>query len=326
MRVTIDSRFKVEVGNKKFVIHKVEKHNMISPQYQDLLNALLTSGSSANMGFLPQGKYQPPSQVYFFLENTQQSTPLPVRLQATLESFNENFNTMSTYSCSPSLGSCNLQSMTFTLKYTAVDESSNSYSFNLIALNATMPSYGEYNVALTQTNTITKGSSDFLSLSWEATVTIESYGIFYLPGCSDPTFKMNYHVNLNGYQPLLCVNLPYIIVALTLIPYNQIPQNSFLYKQVNNLLQILGISSSSGIGLPTEQLNFQGVQYYVIGYTAYPISQPYSITNKRQSNIIYIFLLYGVNNNYFIYTLAQTQYLNYNTEYVPTLTINFTTE
>jgi len=230
MRVTIDSRFKVEVGNKKFVIHKVEKHNTISPQYQNLLNALLTSGSPTNAYYLPRGKYQPPSQVYFFLENTQQSTPTPVRLQATLESFNENFNTMSTSSCSPTLGSCNLQYMTFTLKYTAVDESSNSYSLNFIGLNATMPSYGDYNVAYTQTNTITKGSSDFLSLSWEATVTIKSSGIFYLPGCSDPTFKMNYYVNLNGYQPLLCVNLPYIIVALTLIPYNQIPRNSFLDK------------------------------------------------------------------------------------------------
>jgi len=326
MKVTIDSRFKVEVRNKKIILHKIEKHNMISPQYQDLLNALLTSGSSSNMNFLPQGKYQPPSQMYFFLENTnQQPVPTSVRLQATLQSFNEDFSTMSTSSCSPTLGSCNLQYVTFTLKYTAVDESSNSYSFNLMQLFGNMPSYGAYSIALTQTNTITKNSNDFLSLSWDATVTIESSGIFYIPGCSDPTFKMNYPVNLNGYQPLLCINLPYIIVALTLIPYNLIPQNSFLYNQVNNLLQILGISSS-GAGLPTEQLDFQGVQYYVIGNTAYPINQPYSITNTQQSNIIYIFLLYGVNNNYFIYTLAQTQYLNYNTQYVPKLTINFTTE
>jgi hypothetical protein len=127
----------------------------------------------------------------------------------------------------------------------------------------------------------------------------------------------NAQVTLPNYQPLLCMNIPYIIVAITLVPYNLIPQNTFLYAQLSALLKILNIPGSD-----IRLLNLQGVQYYVIDNIAYPISEPFLLTNTQQSNTFTLFLLYGINNNYFIYTTSITVNVQYFKLYIPTLIIN----
>jgi len=211
--------------------------------------------------------------------------------------------------------------VSFSIKYTATDETNDEYEFDEIQIWAD----NEYMIAYVVIGTVTKQSNSFISVTWNADVTIESNGVFYISGCTDLTFTYNYNLNLPGYQPFLCINIPYVIVALTLIPYSLIPQNTFLYQQVSNLLQVLGISAS-GSASPVQQLNFQGVTYYVINNVAYPISQPYVVYNTQQSNTVSIFLLYGINNNYFIYTTSITTSLQYFKPYIPTLAINIIEE
>ena len=212
--------------------------------------------------------------------------------------------------------------MAFTLTHTAVDSSSDSFTFDTIQIIAGTSSSETYPIAYTSVNSVTKGSSDTLNVSWKATVTITSNGALYIPGCDDPTFKASegyFNVqNLSTFQPLLCLNLPYILVALSLIPYNQIPQNSFLYKQVNILMGVFGSSLSTGI----PAFSYQGVQYYVVNNVAYPINQPYPGQNTGAS----IALIYGINDTYFFYTLILEEYLQSGYSYIPRLTINFTLE
>jgi hypothetical protein len=88
---------------------------------------------------------------------------------------------------------------------------------------------------------------------------------------------------------------------------------------VNALLTIFGASLSSAE--PT--LDYQGVQYYVINNQAYPINQPYQSEVNSTVNVI---LLYGVNDDYFFYTLPISQSLSFGMSYTPALTINFTLE
>ena len=70
------------------------------------------------------------------------------------------------------------------------------------------------------------------------------------------------------------------------------------------------------------QLIFQGVTYYVINNVAYPIYQPYIVYDRSQPNTVTLFLLYGINNNNFIYTTTLTSTLQYFKPYIPTLIIN----
>jgi len=311
MNVKINSRFTVTLRNKDNVLYNTKKHNAIYQSYQNLLSQLLVSGSP-----YPKGEYYPPSNVYIVLLN---NGNVVKQIPVTLESFNENFNTVSTSNCSPTLGSCNLNQMSFTLKHTAVDSSTDSYTFDTIEIVAGTSTSNTYAIAYININSVTKGSSDTLTVSWEATVTIVSNGVFYIPGCTDPTFKANYSVNnLQTFQPLLCLNLPYILTALSLIPYNQIPQNSFLYKQVNILLSAFGASLSSA----TPSLSYQGVQYYVINNTAYPINQTYPGNNAD----VFIIFLYGVNDAYFFYSLEVSSYLESGFSYTLSLTVNLTLE
>jgi hypothetical protein len=162
-------------------------------------------------------------------------------------------------------------------------------------------------------------------VTWDATVTIESNGVLYLPGCTNFSFTFNAQVALPNYQPLLCMNIPYIVVAITLVPYSLIPQNTFLYTQLSALLKILNISGSD-----IQLLNLQGIQYYVVaqsnGNIAYPLTEPFILTNTQQSNTLTLFLLYGINNNYFIYTTSITVTVQYFKLYIPTLTINIIEE
>jgi len=73
-------------------------------------------------------------------------------------------------------------------------------------------------------------------------------------------------------------------------------------------------------------LNLQGVQFYVVaqanGNIAYPISEPFILTDTQQSNTVTMFLLYGINNNYFIYTTNLVANVQYFKLYIPTLIIN----
>jgi len=311
MNVKINSQFTVTLRNKDNILHSTKKHNAIYQAYQNLLRQLLVSGSP-----YPKGKYYPPSNVYIVLSN---NGNVVKQIPATLESFNENFDTISTSNCSPTLGSCNLDHMSFTLKHTAVDSSTDSYTFDTIEIVAGTSTTETYGIAYTNINSVTKSSSNTLTVSWKATVTIVSNGVFYIPGCTDPTFKANYSVNnLETFQPLLCLNLPYILTALSLIPYNQIPQNSFLYKQVNILLSVFGASLSSAI----PALSYQGVQYYVVKNTAYPINQAYPGNNAD----VFMIFLYGINNTYFFYSLQVSAYLVSGFSYTPLLTVNLTLE
>lgn len=311
MNVKINSRFTVTLRNNDNVLYSTKKHNAIYQSYQNLLGQLLVSGSP-----YPKGQYYPPSNVYIVLLN---NGNIVKQIPVTLESFNENFNTISTSSCNQTQESCNLQQMSFTLKHTAVDSSTDSYTFDTIEIVAGTSTSETYAIAYTNINSVTKSCNDTLTVSWEATVTIVSNGILYLPGCSNPYYTNNYSINGVNYFPSLCINLPYILVALSLIPYNQIPQNSFLYESVNALLTIFGASLSSAE--PT--LDYQGVQYYVINNQAYPINQPYQSEVNSTVNVI---LLYGVNDDYFFYTLPISQSLSFGMSYTPALTINFTLE
>jgi hypothetical protein len=211
------------------------------------------------------------------------------------------------------------------LEYGATDETDDSYTFDEIQIWAD----NLYAIAYANVGSVTKHPNTFIKVTWDATVTIESNDVLYIPGCTNFSFTFNAQVALPNYQPLLCMNIPYIVVALTLVPYNLIPQNTFLYTQLSALLKILNISGSGSV-LPTQLLNLQGVQYYVVaeanGNIAYPISEPFILTNTQQSNTITLFLLYGINNNYFIYTTSITVNVQYFKLYIPTLVINIIEE
>ena len=315
MRVKINSKFTITLYNKDRILYDVSEHNTLSAEYKALLKGLLTTGSSISSSYYGYSfTYYPPSNIYVVLAY---NGVVVKRLTAKLDKFNEVVNTMSTTKCKNDLKSCNLNSLSFTIRYTATDETNDTYTFDEIQIWAD----NEYMIAYVVIGTVTKQSNSFISVTWDANVTIESNGVFYMPGCTNLSFTYNYNLNLAGYQPFLCVNLPYIIVALTLIPYGLIPQNTFLYQQVNNLLNVLGISSSGGSS-PVQQLNFQGVTYYVINNVAYPINQPYIIYNTQQSNVVTLFLLYGINNNNFIYTTTLKSTLQYFKPYIPMLIIN----
>jgi len=315
MKVKINSKFKVTLYNKDKVLYDVIEHNTLSVEYKTLLQSLLTTGSSISSSYYGYSfTYYPPSNIYVVLVN---NGIVVARLTAKLDKFNEDVSTMSTTNCKNDLKSCNLNDLSFNLEYTASDETNDTYTFDEVQIWAD----NEYMIAYAVIGTVTKQSNSFISVTWDANVTIESNSVFYMPGCSNLSFVYNYNLNLAGYQPFLCINLPYIIVALTLIPYGFIPQNTFLYQQVSNLLNVLGISTS-GNASPTQQLNFQGVTYYVINNTAYPINQPYIIYNTQQPNTVTLFLLYGINNNNFIYTTTLTSTLQYFKPYIPMLIIN----
>jgi len=319
MRVRVNSRFTVTLYNKDGITYDVTEHNTLSVEYKGLLQSLLTTGSTFNLNYYGYSfTYYPPYKIYVVLVN---NGVVVARLPAKLDGFGEEVNTVSTAGCQNNLKSCNLNSVSFRIKYTATDETNDEYEFDEIQIWAD----NEYMIAYVVIGTVMKQRNSFISVTWNADVTIESNGVFYIPGCTDLTFTYNYNLNLAGYQPFLCINVPYVIVALTLIPYSLIPQNTFLYQQVSNLLQVLGISAS-GSASPVQQLNFQGVTYYVINNVAYPVNQPYIIYNKQQSNTVSIFLLYGINNNYFIYTTAITTSLQYFKPYIPTLAINIIEE
>jgi len=313
--VKIKSYFKIEVGDKT----AVKVHNTLTPEYKFLLQGLLTYGQGYRAPYSQYSvSFQPPSNIYIVLLN--QGT-IVARLPAELVSYNEQINTVSTSSCQNNLTSCNLDSLSFQLEYGATDETDDSYTFDEIQIWAD----NLYAIAYANVGSVTKHSNTFIKVTWDATVTIESNNVLYIPGCTNFSFTFNAQVALPNYQPLLCMNIPYIVVAITLVPYNLIPQNTFLYTQLSALLKILNISGSD-----IQLLNLQGIQYYVVaqsnGNIAYPISEPFILTNMQQSNTITLFLLYGINNNYFIYTTSITVNVQYFKLYIPTLTISIIEE
>jgi len=301
--VKIKSYFKVEVGDR----YTVKVHNTLTPEYKFLLQGLLTYGQSYRYYSV---SFQPPSNIYVVLLN---NGTVVAKLPAKLQNYTEQINTINTNTCQNNLTSCNLSSLTFQLEYDAVDETNDSYTFNEIQLWAD----NLYAIAYTKTNSVTKHPDTFIRITWEASVTIESNGVLYIPGCTNFSFTYNAQVAIPNYQPLLCMNIPYIVVALTLVPYSLIPQNTFLYTQLSALLKGLNIPGSN-----TQLLDLQGVQYYVVNNIAYPISEPFILTNTKQSNTLTLFLLYGINNNYFIYTTCITVNVQYFKIYIPTLIIN----
>jgi len=305
----------VQVGYKN--VFKV--HNTLTPEYKFLLQGLLTYGQSYRVPYSYYSvPFKAPSNIYVVLLN--QGTVV-ARLPARLQSFNEQINTVNTSSCQNNLTSCNLGLLTFQLEYGATDETNDSYTFDEIQIWAD----NLYAIAYTKINPVTKNPNTFISVKWDATVTIESNDVLYIPGCTNFSFMYNVQLELPNYQPLLCMNIPYIIVAITLVPYNLIPQNTFLYTQLSALLKLLNISGS-GSTPPTQLLNLQGVQYYVANNIVYPMSEPFILTNTQQSNTLTLFLLYGINNNYFIYTTCITVSVQYFKLYIPTLIINVVEE
>jgi len=321
--VKVKSYFKVEVGGAT----QVKVHNTLTPEYKFLLQGLLTYGQNYRSSYSYYSvSFQPPSNIYVVLLN--QGTVV-ARLPASLQSYNEQINTVSTSSCQNNLTSCNLDSLSFQLEYGATDETDGSYTFDEIQIWAD----NLYAIAYANVGSVTKHSNTFIKVTWDATVTIESNGVLYIPGCTNFSFTYNAQVALPNYQPLLCLNIPYIIVAITLVPYDLIPQNTFLYSQLSALLNILNARIPARVGVPgsgslppTQLLDFQGVQYYVIGNTAYPISEPFILTNTQQPNTFTLFLLYGINNNYFIYTTSITVNVQYFKLYTPTLVISIIEE
>jgi len=311
MAIKIKSYFKIELGDKG----TTRKHNTLTPEYKFLLQGLLTSGQVYNAPYSYYSvAFKAPTNIYVVLLN--QGTVV-AKLPAKLQSYNEQINTVNAGNCQNNLSSCNLRSLEFQLEYGATDETNDSYTFDEVQIWAD----SLYAIAYTKVNSATKYTNTFIRVTWDATVTIESNNVLYMPGCTNFSLMFNSQVTLPNYQPLLCMNIPYIIVAITLVPYNLIPQNTFLYSQISTLLQILNISSP-GSTLPTQLLDLQGVQYYVVSNTAYPISEPFILTNTNQSNTITLFLLYGINNNYFIYTTCITVTVNYFKLYTPTLIID----
>jgi len=321
--VKVKSYFKVEVGDRG----TVKVHNTLTPEYKYLLQGLLTYGQGYRAPYSQYSvSFEPPSNIYVVLLN--QGT-IVARLPAELVSYNEQINTISTGSCQDNLTSCNLDSLSFQLEYGATDETDDSYTFDEIQIWAD----NLYAIAYANVGSVTKHSNTFIKVTWDATVTIESNGVLYIPGCTNFSFTLNSQVALPNYQPLLCMNIPYIIVAITLVPYDLIPQNTFLYSQLSALLNILNARIPARVGVPgsgslppTQLLDFQGVQYYVIGNTAYPISEPFILTNTQQPNTFTLFLLYGINNNYFIYTTSITVNVQYFKLYIPTLVISIIEE
>jgi len=307
MVIKIRSYFKVEVGDR----YAVRVHNTLTPEYRFLLQGLLTQGQNYRAPYSYYSiSFIPPSNIYVVLLN---QGMIVARLPAKLLNYSEQINVINTSSCQNNLTSCNLNSLTFQLEYGATDETNDSYTFDEIQIWAD----NLYAIAYTKTNSVTKHPNTFIKVTWNATVTIESNNVLYIPGCTNFSFMFNAQVALPNYQPLLCINIPYIIVAITLVPYNLIPQNTFLYTQLFTLLKILNISVSD-----IQLLNLQGVQYYVVDNVAYPISEPFILTNTKQSNTLTLFLLYGINNNYFIYTTSITVNVQYFKLYIPTLIIN----
>ena len=307
MVVKINSFFKVEVGDAM----RVRVHNTLTLEYKYLLQGLLTYGQSYRAPYSQYSvSFVPPSNIYVVLLN--QGTVV-ARLPARLQNYTEQINTISTGTCQNNLTSCNLGSLAFQLEYGATDETDDSYTFDEIQIWAD----NLYAIAYAKTNPVTKNPNTFISVKWEATVTIESNNVLYIPGCTNFSFTFNAQVALSNYQPYLCLNIPYIVVALTLVPYSFVPQNTFLYTQLSALLKVLNISGS-GIQL----LDFQGIQYYVVNNTAYPITEPFILTDTQQSNTLTLFLLYGISGNYFIYTTCITVNVQYFKLYIPTLIIN----
>lgn len=317
MKVKIRSYFTITVEGST----TKSVHNKLSVEYVYLLQGLLTKGQSYRAPYASYTvNFIPPSNIYFVLLN---NGTVVARIPAKLLNYNENIKVIDTSQCQNNLVSCNLNNLTFSLEYGGTDETNDSYTFDEIQLWAD----NQYMIAYTNTGSVTKNPNSFIKVTWNATVTIESNDVLYIPGCTNFSFTFNFQLQLNGYQSYLCLNLPYIIVALTLVPYPLIPQNTFLYTQLTTLLKILNISTvSSGNVLPTQQLQLQGVQYYVVatpnGNIAYPISQPYILTNTQQSPTISLFLLYGINNNYFIYTTSLSVTVQYFKLYIPTLIIS----
>ena len=315
MAVKIKSYFKVQVGYKT----AVKVHNTLTPEYKFLLEGLLTQGQGYRSPYSYYSvAFEAPSNIYVVLVN--QGT-IVARLTAKLNTYNEQINVINTNTCQNNLVSCNLDSLTFQLEYDAVDETNDSYTFDEIQIWAD----NLYAIAYTKVGSVTKNSNSFIKVTWDATVTIESNDVLYIPGCNNFSFMFNSQVELPNYQTFLCMNIPYIIVAITLVPYNLIPQNTFLYTQLSTLLKVLNITSS-GYVLPTQLLNLQGVQFYIVaqsnGNIAYPISEPFILTNTKESNTVTMFLLYGINNNYFIYTTNLVSNVQYFKLYIPTLVIN----
>jgi len=315
MAVRIKSFFKVQVGKRC----SIKLHNTLTPEYKFLLQGLLTQGQGYRSPYSYYSvAFVAPSNIYFVFLN--QGTVV-TRLQAKLNTYNEQINVINTNTCQNNLVSCNLNSLTFQLEYGATDETNDSYTFDEIQIWAD----NLYAIAYVKTGSVTKNSNSFIKVTWDATVTIESNDVLYIPGCSNFSFMFNAQVELPNYQSFLCMNIPYIIVAITLVPYNLIPQNTFLYTQLSTLLKVLNITGSGSV-LPTQLLNLQGVQFYVVAQTngniAYPISEPFILTNTQQSNTVTMFLLYGINNNYFIYTTNLVSNVQYFKLYIPTLVIN----
>jgi len=315
MAVKIKSYFRVEVGDRG----SVKVHNTITPEYKYLLQGLLTNGQGYRTPYSYYSiTFEPPSNIYVVLVN--QGT-IVARLKAKLGKFDEQINTVNTNTCQNNLVSCNLDSLTFQLEYNVTDETDDSYTFDEIQIWAD----NLYTIAYTNVGSITKNTNSFIKVTWEATVTIESNDVLYIPGCTNFSFMFNSGVELPNYQTFLCMNIPYIIVAITLVPYNLIPQNTFLYTQLSTLLTVLNITGSGSV-LPTQLLNLQGVQFYVIaqsnGNIVYPISEPFILMDTKESNTITMFLLYGINNNYFIYTTNLVANIQYFKLYIPTLIIN----
>jgi len=320
VKVKISSHFTVSTSHDGGSIGDatVYKHNTLSAEYKYLLQGLLTAGQSYKAPYSGYTvSFVPPSNMYFVLVNNGVTV---ARIPAKLISYDEQFSTVNTSTCQNNLTSCNLNSMTFKLEYSATDETNDTYTFDEVQLWAD----NEYMIAYAVVGTTTKNTNTFIRVTWDAVVTIESGNVLYIPGCTNFSFTFDFQLQLNNYQPLLCMNIPYIIVALTLIPYDVIPQNTFLYAQLSTLLKVLNIPTSTGN--PAQQLQLQGVQYYVVGNTAYPITQPYILTNPQQSPNISLFLLYGINNNYFIYSTTLSVTVQYFKLYIPTLVINIIEE
>jgi len=355
MVVKVKSFFKVEMGGAT----QVKVHNTLTPEYISLLQGLLTQGQGYTQSYsYYTAMFEAPSFIYIVLLN--QGTVV-ARLLATLGNFNEQINVIDTNTCQNNLTSCNLNSLTFQLQYEATDESNDSYTFDEIQIWAD----NSYAIAHANVGSVTKDSNSFIRVTWEAMVTITSNGVLYIPGCTNFSLTLNSQLNIPNFYPLLCLNIPYIITAITLIPYHLIPPGTFLSAQLSALLRVLNIPTSPYINVPgipiqrtyfqpIQLLYFEGVRYYVIDNTAYPISQPFTLQSNTvtpypmsqsstpqpnivipypisqlsifQPNTVTLFLLYGINNNYFIYTTYITVNLQYSKRYIPVFTINIIEE
>lgn len=300
--VKIRSFFTVEVGDKR-----LKTHNTLTEEYKYVVQGLMTQGSNFTGYYGYSIHFAPPSSMYFVLLY---KGVVVARIPAKLASFNEEFTISSPSSCN-NLSQCNMSPMSFSLKYSATDETNNAYKFDEVQLWAD----NEYAIAYATVGEVTKDANMFIRVTWDANVKLNGNNVLYTPACKNFSLMYNAQVSLSNFQSYVCLNLPYAILVMTLVPYSYLPNNTYAYTVISSLIQVLSLSN-------IKSLNLQGVTHYVINGVAYPITHPYIILNQNQSNTVTVMLLYGVNDSYFVYTLPLKATLQYYKLYFPTLVIN----